>query len=79
MIENIRNEFKLMLNELDWMDAKSKKAANEKADFIDVKIGYPDYTFNDTHLNDLYKRVSRFFFFSFLIHLTLRFCIYPFK
>ena len=53
MIENIRNEFKLMLNELDWMDAKSKKAANEKADFIDVKIGYPDYTFNDTHLNDL--------------------------
>jgi hypothetical protein len=29
-----------------------------KADRIDVKIGYPDYTYNDTYMNDLYKGVS---------------------
>lgn len=30
MIENIKNEFKIMLTEYDWMDAKSKQAAAEK-------------------------------------------------
>ena len=32
-----------------------------KADNIDVKIGYPDYTFIDYHLNYIYKDV-RFYF-----------------
>jgi hypothetical protein len=30
MIENIRNEFKLILNENTWMDEESKDAAREK-------------------------------------------------
>jgi hypothetical protein len=30
MIENIRAEFKVILNNLDWMDEPSKKAAQEK-------------------------------------------------
>ena len=55
MIDNIRNEFKVMLDELTWMDAPSKKAAKEKADNIDVKIGYPDYTYNNTYMNKLYE------------------------
>ena len=54
MIENIRNEFRIMLFENDWMDYKSKKAALEKVDLI----GYPDFTFIDYHLNYLYKDVS---------------------
>jgi predicted metalloendopeptidase len=29
-----------------------------KADRMDVKIGYPDYTYNDTYMNDRYKGVS---------------------
>ena len=62
MIENIRSEFKQILNELDWMDDASKRAAEEKADFIDTKIGYPDYTFNDTYMNDIYKEVNKICF-----------------
>ena len=58
MIENIRSEFKQILKELDWMDDASKRAAEEKADFIDTKIGYPDYTFNDTYMNEIYKEVD---------------------
>jgi hypothetical protein len=30
MIENIRNEFKSILNEVTWMDEPSKMAAREK-------------------------------------------------
>lgn len=58
MIENIRSEFKVIVNELDWMDADSKKAAQDKADFIDPKIGYPDYTYNDTYLDILYENYN---------------------
>ncbi|CAF1087988.1 unnamed protein product, partial [Brachionus calyciflorus] len=55
MIKNIREEFKLMLTENEWMDQESKAAAREKLEFIDNKIGYPDFTFNNTYLEDLYK------------------------
>ncbi|CAF0971893.1 unnamed protein product [Brachionus calyciflorus] len=55
MINNIRDEFKIMLTENSWMDQKSKDAAREKAELIDNKIGYPDYTYNNTFLDDLYK------------------------
>lgn len=57
MIENIRKEFIIMLGENEWMDEQSKKSAKEKADLIDTKIGYPDYTYNKTYLDDLYKKV----------------------
>ena len=60
MIENIRQEFKQIVSELDWMDKDSKDKAKEKADFIDPKIGYPEFTYNDTHLNDMYKEVQKF-------------------
>lgn len=59
MIENIRKEFKQILNEIDWMDNESKVKAQEKADYIDPKIGYPEFTYNDTHLNDMYKNVIK--------------------
>jgi membrane metallo-endopeptidase-like protein 1 len=57
MIENIRKEFKQILSEIDWMDQESKVKAQEKADYIDPKIGYPEFTYNDTHLNEMYKNV----------------------
>ena len=34
MSNNIVKEFKYMLNETDWMDAQSKKAALEKVIFF---------------------------------------------
>lgn len=54
MVNNLKDEFKTMLNEYDWMDENSKRAAREKAEFIDVKIGYPEYTYDDQYLNSLY-------------------------
>jgi membrane metallo-endopeptidase-like protein 1 len=56
MIENIKNEFKLMVNENKWMDGQSKREALTKADFIDQHIGYPDYVYNNTYLDrELYN------------------------
>ena len=46
-----------MINEVTWMDKKSKKAAFEKAEAIESKIGYPDYIYNQTYLDSLYKEV----------------------
>jgi neprilysin len=57
MVANIQNEFKKILKEVDWMDKKSKENALEKADAIDIKIGYPEWILNDTELNDYYKNV----------------------
>ncbi|CAF0711916.1 unnamed protein product [Brachionus calyciflorus] len=55
MIKNIQNEFKIMLNEYDWMDRVSRKAALEKADSIDIKVGFPEFIFNDTYLIEMYQ------------------------
>jgi neprilysin len=57
MIMNIKDSFKDILKESDWMDEQSKKMALEKAEMIDIKIGYPDFTYNNTHLNHMYRDV----------------------
>uniref|UniRef100_A0A7N8WMX9 Neprilysin n=1 Tax=Mastacembelus armatus TaxID=205130 RepID=A0A7N8WMX9_9TELE len=46
------------LDELPWMDAETKKAAEEKALAILKLIGYPDYIMDDEYLNDEYKDLS---------------------
>ena len=61
MIENILNEFKVILSESDWMDEESKLNALAKASNIDTKIGYPELIKNDTYLNELYDDVSDIF------------------
>ena len=58
MIQNIRNEFKFLLRENDWMDSHSNKAVQEKADAIFIKIGYPDYILDDAYLTEHYSRVN---------------------
>ena len=62
MIRNILDEFKVMLNDYTWMDENSKMSAKEKANKIDIQIGYPDYTYNEKYMNDLYKSVIFIFF-----------------
>ncbi|RNA08868.1 endothelin-converting enzyme 1-like isoform X1 [Brachionus plicatilis] len=58
MILNIQNEFKNMLKQLDWMDSKSKQLAIDKANNIDIRIGFPEFSYNNTHMEDLYSQYS---------------------
>jgi predicted metalloendopeptidase len=67
MINNLHAEFKRTLTEVDWMDSESKKSATEKANAIDIKIGYPDFTYNDTFIDGIYKDVGLWPINSFVI------------
>lgn len=58
MVANLLEEFKLILNETDWMDTESKLVALEKAQYIDTKIGYSENILNDTFLNKHYENVN---------------------
>ncbi|XP_068173675.1 neprilysin-like isoform X3 [Antennarius striatus] len=55
MIKDIREVFISNLDELTWMDAQTKKAAEEKAQAIRQRIGYSDNIMDDEYLNKEYK------------------------
>ncbi|KAG8450602.1 hypothetical protein GDO86_003032 [Hymenochirus boettgeri] len=59
LVEGIRWAFIDMLEkENDWMDAETKFKAKEKAKTVMAKVGYPDFLFNDTYLNEDIKMLK---------------------
>lgn len=55
MVNNIKDEFKVMLQEIDWMDNDTKTAANNKADTIQAQMGFADELMNDTKIEEYYS------------------------
>ncbi|XP_077204749.1 neprilysin [Paroedura picta] len=59
MITQIREVFIKTLDDLSWMDAETKKRAEEKAVAITERIGYPDEIMTDNNkLNNEYKDLN---------------------
>lgn len=58
MVEQIRKEFKEVLKQNTWMDAKTKLAANNKVDAIISHIGYPDELYDDEKLDEYHKPID---------------------
>ncbi|NXN19095.1 NEP protein, partial [Indicator maculatus] len=59
MIADIRDVFIQTLDELTWMDAETKKKAEQKALAIRERIGYPDeIVTDDNKLNSEYQELS---------------------
>ncbi|NWX48347.1 NEP protein, partial [Steatornis caripensis] len=59
MIADIRDVFIKTLDELTWMDAETKKKAEQKATAIRERIGYPDeIVTDDTKLNSEYQDLN---------------------
>lgn len=58
MIHGIRDAFAEILLEETWMDDKTRKAAEEKAQAMGEWIGYASDILNDTALNSLYDDVE---------------------
>ncbi|NWI65181.1 NEP protein, partial [Todus mexicanus] len=59
MIADIRDVFIKTLDELSWMDAETKKKAEQKATAIRERIGYPDEIVTDNNkLNNEYQELS---------------------
>lgn len=50
MVNNIKAEFKEILNDIDWMDDVTKAGANAKADTMTEQIGYADELIVDAEL-----------------------------
>uniref|UniRef100_A0A8C5UBX8 endothelin-converting enzyme 1 n=1 Tax=Malurus cyaneus samueli TaxID=2593467 RepID=A0A8C5UBX8_9PASS len=60
MISEIRAAFEVSLDQLDWMDEKTRQAAKEKADAIYDMIGFPDFILDNKELDDVYDGDSFF-------------------
>lgn len=58
MVNDIRDEFKTILENLDWMDNVTKKAALEKAASMATHIAYPDELLDNKKLEEFYQNVS---------------------
>ncbi|KAG7470976.1 hypothetical protein MATL_G00119550 [Megalops atlanticus] len=58
MIAEIREVFIKNLDDLHWMDAETKKAAEEKARAIRERIGYSENIMDNTYLDKEYKDLS---------------------
>lgn len=59
LIAQIREVFVQTLDDLPWMDAETKKRAEEKALAIKERIGYPDDIIsNDNKLNNEYRELN---------------------
>lgn len=55
MINQVRRAFTRNLKNLDWMDAETRKAAEEKANAITDMIGFPDFILQPSELDERYR------------------------
>ncbi len=58
MIHDIRDAFNELLHENLWMDKETRLVAEDKANNMNERIGYPEYIMNKTRLEKEYKNVS---------------------
>lgn len=58
MVKDLRSVFNEIIDELDWMDNKTRGLAKEKAAAMTTHIAYPDELLDDNKLIDLYDNVS---------------------
>ncbi len=54
MVADIRAEFNKILDEVDWMDGRTRSRARAKAEGIVEHIGYPPELLSPSKLTDLY-------------------------
>ena len=52
-----RKEYKVILDELDWMDDITREKAHAKVDKITPYIGYPLEILNNTLMDDFYQGI----------------------
>jgi len=58
MVENIRSEFKIMLDEITWMDDTTKVKAHKKVDQMVPHIAYAKEILDDDLINEFYEGFS---------------------
>lgn len=59
MVKYIHAEFMKILDDVQWMDERTKQRARDKAMAIRSYIGYPDELLNNTEIDLFHKGVSK--------------------
>ena len=57
MLDDIKEAFASMVSRTDWMDRQTKVATLEKNKNMISQIGFPDWLFDETVLNEYYEGV----------------------
>lgn len=57
MVKYIKDQFKDILESLDWMDKETKRSALDKANTIVDHIAYPDELLDDKKITELFDKV----------------------
>lgn len=60
LVSKIMVTFNETLQSIRWMDNKTREAAEEKLRKMGTKIGYPEWLFNMTYIEQLYRYVPMF-------------------
>jgi len=54
MVTEIRNQFEVLLDQVDWMDDETREKAKEKARSMEAHIGYPSELLDMSKLEEFY-------------------------
>ncbi|XP_026672989.1 neprilysin-11-like, partial [Ceratina calcarata] len=58
MMNDIKEAFASMVSHTDWMDAQTKAATLDKNSKMESQIGFPDWLFDQTILNEYYEGID---------------------
>ena len=58
MITQIKEAFKVRLDDKTWIDNDTREQCKEKVDAITQRVAYPDKIFHDSYLNGLYENYT---------------------
>ena len=58
MVNGIRKEFELLLNEVNWMDDETRESALNKLKAMSTHIGYPDEIMDNTKIEKYYENLE---------------------
>ncbi|KAJ8668512.1 hypothetical protein QAD02_010175 [Eretmocerus hayati] len=58
MVADIRQEFKKILQKVDWMDDETRKAALDKAESMTTHIAYPNELLDDNKIEEFYRKLE---------------------
>lgn len=58
MVNGIKKEFELILNEVQWMDDETRQSALSKLKAMSTHIGYPDEIMDDSKIEKYYENLE---------------------
>lgn len=58
MVNGIKKEFEIILNEVTWMDPQTREAAMDKVNAMATHIGYPDEIMDNKKIESYYDDLT---------------------